>query len=122
MAKITTKPIIAIIGSRNIKVVNFDLFLDKNNIAQIVSGGAIGIDTLGEQWAKRNRIDTVIFKPNFDIFGFPAALFERNKDIINYCDEVHAFWDGKSHGTLHALKYATKLNRPIHLHIIEERD
>lgn len=121
MFKITTKPIVAIIGSRTIDSVNFNYFIDKQDIAQIVSGGAQGVDTAAAQWAKQNRIDYIEFKPNYKVFGKRAPL-ERDKDIVNYCDIIHSFWDGKSSGTLFTMEYATKLGRPIYLHIIEERD
>lgn len=121
MAKITTKPIVAIIGSRTIKTVNFSRFINKDHVAQIVSGGANGVDKLAEDWAKQNRIDFVEFKPNYKIYGKRAPLV-RDEEIIDYCDVVIAFWDKKSSGTLYTLQYATKMNRPIYLHIIEERD
>lgn len=121
MAKIISKPIVAIIGSRTIKSVNFNRFINKDHVAQIVSGGANGVDKLAEQWAKQNRIDFVEFKPNYKIYGKRAPLV-RDEEMVDYCDAVIAFWDGKSPGTLYTLKYATKNKRPIYLHMIEERD
>lgn len=121
MAFITTKAAVAIVGSRAIKNVNFDLYLDKNNIGQVISGGATGVDTLGESWAKRNKIESVAFLPNFDVYGFPAALFERNKDMAKAADIVVAFWDGKSHGTKHMIDYAKSIGREVQVHLIEER-
>ena len=121
MFKITTKPIIAIVGSRSINSVNFNRFINKDHIAQVVSGGANGVDKAAEQWAKQNRIDFLEFKPNYKIYGKRAPLV-RDEEIVNYCDAVIAFWDQQSSGTLYTLKYATKLKRPIYLHIIEERD
>lgn len=121
MAYIITKPIIAIAGSRNIKTINFDLYLDKNNIAQVISGGATGIDTLGEEWAKRNKIEFVAYLPNFDVYGYPRALFERNKDMAKAADHVHVFWDGQSHGSKHMIDYSNSIGRKVFVHLIEER-
>lgn len=121
MFKITTKPIVAIIGSNSIDSVNFNYFINKKEIAQIVGGGAQGVDLAVIEWAIQNRIDYVEFKPNYKIFG-EKALLERDKDIIKYCDIIHSFWDGKSAETLFTMQYATKLERPIYLHLIEERD
>lgn len=121
MAFITTKPVVAIIGSRDIKNVNFDLYLDKNNIAQVISGGATGVDTLGENWAKRNRIEFAAYLPNFNVYGSPGALFERNKDMAKAADIVMAFWNGKSHGTKHMIDYSKSIGREVQVHLIEER-
>lgn len=121
MAWDITKPVVAIAGSRGIKCINFDLYLDKNNIAQVVSGGATGVDTLAEQWAKRNKIDFVAYLPNFDIYGYPAALFERNKDMAKAADHVHVFWDGKSHGSKHMIDFSNSIGRKVFVHLIEER-
>lgn len=121
MFKITTKPIIAIIGSRTINSVNFNRFINKDHVAEVISGGANGVDKAAEQWAKQNKIDFLEFKPNYKIYGKRAPLV-RDEEIVNYCDAIIAFWDQQSPGTLYTLKYATKLNRPIYLHIIEERD
>ncbi len=67
-------------------------------VIQVVSGGARGADTLGERWADENGIDKKIFPAQWDRYGKHAG-FIRNKDIVRNCDEVIAFWDGKSRGT-----------------------
>ncbi len=121
MAKITTKPIIAIVGSRDIKCVNFDLYLDKSNIAQVISGAANGVDTLAAEWARRNRIELVEYKPNYKVFGKRAPLV-RDEEMVKACDIVIAFWNGKSTGTLYTIKYAKKINRKVIVHEIIERD
>lgn len=120
MAWITTKPIVAIVGSRSIKFINFDLYLDKNNIAQVISGGASGVDTLAEEWAKRNHLEFTAYLPQYDLFG-KAAPLERNKDMARACDIVHAFYDGKSAGTKQMIQYAASIGRQVYVHLIEER-
>lgn len=45
----SSKPIVGIIGSRSITSLNLDLFLDKSEIGEIVSGGANGVDQIAEQ-------------------------------------------------------------------------
>ena len=39
----------------------------------------------------------------------------RNTDIINYADEVVAFWDGKSKGTKDSIDKAMALNKKAHV-------
>lgn len=120
MAWIISKPVVTIIGSRDIKFVNFDLYLDKNNIAEVISGGASGVDTLAEQWAKRNHIEFVAYLPNYKIYKTKAPLV-RDKEMVDAADEVVAFWDGKSHGTKYTIDYARSIGRKCTVHLIEER-
>lgn len=106
---------LAIIGSRSFNnyVYLFDVLNPyKDKITLIVSDGAIGADRLGERFAVENNIETLIFIPDWDKFG-KSAGYIRNKDIIDNCDKVLAFWDGKSKGTKHSIDYATKLNKPV---------
>jgi hypothetical protein len=104
----------AIIGSRDFN--NYELLIEtleplKQNITQIISGAARGADSLGEQWAKENQIDTLIFPANWGLYGKRAG-FIRNEDIIKNCDICIAFWDGKSKGTAHSISLCKKLNKP----------
>lgn len=104
---------IAVIGSRS-----FDDYpkmkkvLDslKDKITGIVSGGAKGADSLAEKWASENDVPIVIFFPNWDKYGKKAAMI-RNKLIIDECDQVVAFWDGKSPGTRNSLSIARIQNK-----------
>lgn len=41
-----------------------------------------------------------------------AAGFIRNKQIVDACDMVLAFWDGKSKGTEHTIKLARLAKKP----------
>lgn len=104
---------IAVIGSRSFA--DWELLqetLQEWEITEIISGGAIGADSLAEKYAKLHGIPTKIFKPDYQTKGKIAPL-ERNKTIILACDQVIAFWDGKSRGTAHALAFAEKQNKPI---------
>ena len=42
-----------------------------------------------------------------------AAGFKRNKNIIDNCTEIIAFWDGKSKGTLNSINYAKSINKKV---------
>lgn len=108
---------VAIIGGRDFK--NYDLvietlkpFLEK--ITEVVSGGAMGADLLGEKWANEHNKKTLIFLPNWEKYG-KSAGYVRNIDIISNADEVFAFWDGKSRGTQHSINIARKENKPLHI-------
>lgn len=106
---------VGIIGSRNFNRV--DILIDSLNLLRlpdnsiIVSGGARGADSMGEQWAKSNSFQTLIFPANWDKYGKRAG-FLRNEDIIKNSDIVVAFWDGVSNGTRHSLGLAKKYKKP----------
>ena len=57
----SSKPVVCISGSRTITWINLDLFIDSTHVGCIVAGGANGIDTIAEWWAKRNKIEFVAY-------------------------------------------------------------
>lgn len=106
---------IAIIGSRSLNVC-IDQYVPQNT-ELIVSGGAKGIDQIAEDYADRKGIEKLIIKPNYQKFGRGAPLV-RNKEIVENADLILAFWDGKSRGTMHSVKYAMECGKEVHLHEI----
>lgn len=117
----SSKPIICICGSRDIKNINLDLFIDPDHVGCVVSGGASGIDTLAESWAKKNKIEFIAYLAQWNKFGKKAGII-RNHEMVEFCDYVFAFWNGKSKGTLDTITYAKKLGVPTFIHLIEEMD
>ncbi len=109
---------IAIIGSRNISKLNLKDFLP-NDIDEIVSGGAKGVDTIAKKFAQQNNIKITEFLPNYECFGQIAPL-KRNIEIIEYADTVLAFWDGKSRGTKYVIDNCKKMNIPINVIIVND--
>lgn len=109
---------LAIIGSRTFNDYNlaYDIYQKhfSPHVLVIVSGGAKGADTIAERLAAEFQCRTEIYYPDWDKHG-KAAGFIRNKDIINNCDAVLAFWDKESKGTVHSLKFAKELNKPTML-------
>lgn len=111
---------IAIIGSRDFTDYEYlkktmDKEIDNRTFVDyFVSGGAKGADTLAARYAEEIGRPIMVFKPDYKKFG-RGAPFVRNSQIIEYCDEVYAFWDGKSNGTRDALNKAEKLGKPIHV-------
>lgn len=117
----SSKPIVLICGSRTIDNINLDRYLNPNNYSEVVSGGANGVDTLAEQWAKRNGLEFCAYLPNYKVFGSKYAPIERDKEMVHAADVVVVFWDGKSKGTLFTCQYANKMGIPVMLNLIEER-
>ena len=107
---------IAIIGSRNIFIDDLGSYLPKN-VTDIVSGGAKGVDTLAREYAVKNNMVLTEFLPEYTKFGKAAPLI-RNIQIVEYADEVLAFWDGKSKGTKHVIDSCKKLSKKVTVIII----
>lgn len=72
------------------------------HVTEIVSGGARGVDRLGERWARNNDVTLSIFPALWDKYGKKAGYI-RNKDMAEYADMLVAVWDGKSTGTKHMI-------------------
>ncbi len=107
---------LAIIGSRGIDDAGFieqklDEYAAQLRINSIVSGGAKGVDSIAEAWAKRNGIQTIILKPDYENYEPQIAPLLRNEDIVKACDLLVAFWDGKSRGTDYTVRAARKANK-----------
>lgn len=108
---------LAIIGSRTFNDYEYlkrsinDLGLE---ITEIVSGGAVGADTLGERYAEEFKIPIQVYRPNWKISGRSAG-FKRNLEIVENCDAVLALWDGTSKGTRNTIDQATKNNKTVYV-------
>ena len=110
---------IAIVGSRDF--VDFEEFKEKvtpiflelvGNIDCIISGGAKGADSLAEEYAKVNKINTVIYRPDWKKYGRGAGIV-RNRAIIENSDLVIAFIKNNSRGTTNSIKVARELNKEL---------
>jgi len=80
---------------------------------KIISGGAEGVDTYAQTFAKLKGLTMIIHYPNNDLPS-PRRYFERNFDIAASCDTLIAF-DKKSGraGTKNTVAKAKKLGRKI---------
>lgn len=114
----TTK--VAIVGSRyfpsETKCKQFivqNVIKDRPNL-EFVSGGAIGVDSWAyELYEQSDKVtDFKLFKPDWDKHGKKAG-FLRNVEIIDYADEVYAFWDSTSRGTKHSIDLAFKAGKLV---------
>lgn len=118
----SSKPIVCICGSRSINNLNLDFYLNPTDYSEVVCGGANGVDTFAEKWAKRHGLEFVAFLPQYQVYGGKYAPLKRDEDLVAYCDIVVAFWDGKSNGTKYTIDFAAKLGVPVYLHLIEDLD
>ena len=110
---------IAIVGSRSITVNNLGDYLPENT-TEIVSGGAIGVDRSARNYARTHNIKLKEFLPEYERYGRSAPL-KRNLQIIDYADEVIAFWDGMSHGTRFVIENCKRKNVPIKVYALANK-
>lgn len=87
-------------------------------ITIIISGGALGVDSLAIRYAKNNRLPFEVFKPDWDRYGKRAGII-RNCEMGDVVDALIAFWDGNSRGTKHMIDYAMNLNRISKIYIVK---
>ena len=106
---------VAVIGSRELKVNNLEKYLPEE-VTEIVSGGARGIDTSAREYALKNNIKLKEFLPEYEKYGRAAPL-KRNIQIIDYADMVLAFWDGKSRGTKFVIDNCKRIGKRVKIFI-----
>lgn len=70
----------------------------------LVTGGASGVDQAAERMAKSLGMATATI-PYFKEEGKRGG-FSRNEVLVDFVHYLVAFWDGKSHGTKHAIDLA----------------
>jgi len=80
---------------------------------EVISGGAKGVDTLAERWAKENHVSCKVIKPEYDEYDPKVAPLIRNTKIAEECDELVAFWDGRSKGTEDIIKKAVQFGKQV---------
>jgi len=105
---------VAVIGSRGLQVDHLEDYLPED-VTEIVSGGARGIDTCAKNYAIAHGLKLTEFLPEYKKYGRGAPL-RRNITIIENADLVLAFWDGKSRGTKYVIDKCKKRNIPVVVH------
>ncbi len=106
---------IGIVGNRTgwnyerIKEV-LDKHVNDNDI--LISGGAEGVDSFAQQYAKEKGLEFRIIYPNFKLPS-PKRYFDRNTKITFKSDMLIAF-DKKQHsGTLNTINTAKRQNKAV---------
>lgn len=84
-------------------------------ITEVVSGGAWGVDSLGEKWAYENGINKRVFMANWKTDGKRAGPI-RNQRMSEYANALIAVWDGLSPGTRDMIARAEKLGLKVYIH------
>lgn len=87
------------------------------DISEVVSGAALGADTMGEQWATAHNIPIKRFPADWDQYGRSAG-YRRNVEMGDYADACILFWDLESKGTKHMLDIAKRKELKLFVFVI----
>lgn len=106
-----------IAGGRDIH--DYQLVLDAIDecqfpIATVVSGGAKGVDALGERYSEEKGLNLKIFRADWETHGRAAGPI-RNRKMAENADALIAIWDGKSRGTKNMIETAEKKNLLVYV-------
>lgn len=87
-------------------------------ITTVLSGGARGIDQLGEQWAWNRAIPVEVYPADWGTHGKRAGLF-RNQQMLDEAEALLAVWDGQSPGTGHMIRIAKQRGILVFVYEVE---
>jgi hypothetical protein len=111
---------IAIVGSRefsNPEII--EAFIETLPIGDvIVTGGALGVDSMAEGFATKRGLEVKIWLPDWITYGKAAGPI-RNEQIIQDSDMVVAYWNEISRGTRSSINLAIKYKKK--LQVFDER-
>jgi hypothetical protein len=112
---------VIIAGSRSVQDYNevLDAIAASNyEITEVVSGGAGGVDSLGEEYAIENGLKLAYFKVHsydWKQQGKRAGHL-RNQRMVRYADALIAVWDGRSPGTRNCIQQARAQGILVYVH------
>lgn len=107
---------VAIVGSRSAVSIDIASALECRP-SEIISGGAVGVDTLAADYARKNGIKLTVYPPDYDHYG-RRATHVRNRQMVMDADMVIAFWDGKSKGTESSINQARRQGKKLKIVMI----
>lgn len=90
----------------------------RDEITEVVSGKAKGVDTLGEQWAEANGVPVKPFPARWDVYGKAAGPI-RNGQMAEYGDRLIALPTASSKGTPNMIRQMTAQHKPVYVKKVE---
>ncbi len=109
----------AVVGSRGLDEACYETICDNvpAGCSEIISGGAQGVDTLAERYARDRALRMTVIRPQYGLFDRSAPII-RNEEIVRRADFVLILWDGASRGTMHVISACVKTGKPYKLLLI----
>lgn len=127
---------VIIAGSRTVndyklvcKAISLSGFADQ--ITEVVSGGANGVDKCGEIYAKSHNLDCKVFPVRWEDLTVAGAVirkrkdgreynllagYNRNKEMANYADALIAISKDGSKGTANMIEEATQRGLKVYIY------
>lgn len=96
-----------------------DIVMREVKITEVITGGALGVDTIADKVAKERKIDRTIMFANWEKHAGSAGP-RRNLRMAKYGDLLLALWDGKSDGTRNMIVEAEKRNMLTYVFLYDE--
>ena len=111
---------VIIAGGRDIH--DYQLVLDaieesRLEITTVVSGGAKGVDALGEHYAEQMNLPLHVYPADWKSHGRAAGPI-RNSKMASNADALIAVWDGKSKGTRNMIETAHNKGLVVYVKVI----
>lgn len=106
---------------------------NKLKIDEVVCGMCEGPDLIGKSWAESNNIKVKEFPADWNNINVPNALvrtnkfgksynakagFDRNSQMVEYCDIAIVIWDGQSTGSDDTVKKMKQANKEVYCYNI----
>lgn len=89
------------------------------NITEVVSGKAVGVDTLGERWAIANNVPIKEMPADWNQYSKSAGPI-RNRKMAEYADAAIIVWDGQSAGAKNMIAEIKRVNKPYFIDVITD--
>lgn len=104
-------------GGRDFSDVDFvfeyldKFYEEKNGNIELILGGASGVDSFAEQWAKERGVLYDVFHANWRVYGKKAGPI-RNEQMLNENPDLVIIFPGGK-GTKNMKDIATRKNVPV---------
>lgn len=92
-----------------------DVVKQLNEVDYVVSGGALGADSWGEEFARNHNVGRIIHAAQWKVYGRSAGPI-RNSLIVRDADIAFAFYTDKatSRGTVNCVGQFRKAGKPVY--------
>ena len=116
---------IGIVGARKYrgKQSVLDLVMSLPAEATVITSSCRGVCTWTKEAAEERGMKVIVFTPDLSNirawFDIPKRYYQRNKEMVEACDLVHAFIsaeDGFVGGTRFEVDYAVSIGIPVQVH------
>lgn len=88
-------------------------------VSRVISGGARGVDELGEEWARDRGIPCTVVEADWRL-GHAAGPV-RNRRMAQVAEALVAVWDGESHGTGSMISEARRAGLQVFIRRVQPR-